>query len=246
VAGWYAPLVEPGESDAAPPTDAPRDAEAEAPPEAAGPEQPGAPFEEGLRERVTARLAAFPRRSHEGAGLRSAAVAAVLTDDERGRACFVLTRRAPRLRRHAGQWALPGGRLDPGETTVTAALRELAEEVGLELPPSSVLGALDDYPTRSGFAITPVVVWAGSGVRLEPDPGEVAAVYRVPLADLLHPSVPRLRRIPESPRPVISVPVLGREINAPTAAVLYQLREVALLGRSTRVDHFEQPVFAWR
>jgi len=74
----------------------------------------------------------------------------------------------------------------------------------------------------------------------------VAAVYRVPLADLLHPSVPRLRRIPESPRPVISVPVLGREINAPTAAVLYQLREVALLGRATRVDHFEQPVFAWR
>ena len=77
------------------------------------------------------------------------------------------------------------------------------------------------------------------------DPAEVAAVYRVPLEDLDAPEVPRLRRIPESDRPVISIPLLGADIHAPTAAILFQLREVAVHGRSTRVAHYEQPVFAW-
>ena len=68
----------------------------------------------------------------------------------------------------------------------------------------------------------------------------------MPLAELERPDVPRLRQIPESERPVISVPLLGTHIHAPTAAILFQLREVALHGRATRVAHFEQPVFAWR
>jgi hypothetical protein len=127
-----------------------------------------------------------------------------------------------------------------------AALRELAEEVGLALPPASVLGLLDDYPTRSGYAITPVVVWTDTESDLAPNPQEVAAVYRVPLAELERPDVPRLRQIPESERPVISIPLLGTQIHAPTAAILYQLREVAVRGRATRVAEFEQPVFAWR
>ena len=204
------------------------------------------PLDDGLRQRLHANLAGFERRRHPGEGLRPAAVALVVTADAAGRACFVLTRRAAGLRAHGGQWALPGGRLDPGETPEQAALRELQEEVGLGLAGDCVLGCLDDYPTRSGFVITPVVVWAGATAELTPDPNEVAEIYRVPLAELERPDVPRLRAIAESERPVISVPLLGTHIHAPTAALLYQLREVALWGRATRVDHFDQPVFAWR
>lgn len=202
--------------------------------------------DDDLRARLCENLARFERRGHAGRGLRPAAVALALLPDEEGRPCFLITRRASGLRSHGGQWALPGGRLDEGESPQQAALRELDEEVGLRLEADSVLGALDDYPTRSGYVITPVIAWAGVEARLEPNPHEVAAVYRVPLAELDRPDVPRLRRIPESERPVISVPLLGTHIHAPTAAILYQLREVAIRGCATRVAEFEQPVFAWR
>ena len=177
---------------------------------------------------------------------RPAAVTAVLLPDEEGRGCFLITKRATKLRRHSGQWALPGGRLDKDETTQNAALRELQEEVGLPLRPEDVLGRLDDYPTRSGFVISPFVVWCPSATELKPAPGEVAAVYKVPLDVLDGPEVPILKTIPESKDKVIAIPMLDTEVHAPTAAILYQLREVCLWGRSTRVAHFEQPVFAWR
>ena len=202
-------------------------------------------FDEALRARASANLAGFERRAAAPDGRRPAAVAVVVLSDEQGRACFLLTRRAASLRAHARQWALPGGRLDPGETAAAAALRELEEELGLRLPPAAVLGLLDDYPTRSGFVITPVVMWGGRDVEPAPNPAEVASVYRVPLADLDAPDVPRLVSIPESDRPVIQVPILSSLVHAPTAAVLYQFREVVVHGRPTRVDHFEQPVWAW-
>ncbi len=162
-------------------------------------------------------------------------------------AAFLLCRRSARLKDHPHQWALPGGRIDPGETPEITALRELDEELGLHLPSSSILGLLDDYPTRSGYVITPVVVWGGGVVELNPSADEVAHAYRIGLTELQREDSPRFVMIPESDRPVVQVPLSGDLIHAPTGAVLLQFRWVALDGRiGERVDHFEQPVFAWR
>jgi 8-oxo-dGTP pyrophosphatase MutT (NUDIX family) len=195
---------------------------------------------------VEANLAAFERVAVPPGQARPAAVAVVLIPDDEGRACFLLTKRSPGLRAHGGQWAFPGGRLDPGEAVEVAALRELQEELGVALPPETVIGLLDDYPTRSGFVITPVVVWGAGAGAVAPNPDEVARVYRVPLTDLDHPDIPRIVQLPETDRPVIQVPILSAVIHAPTAAVLYQLREVVVHGRPTRVHHFDQPVWAWK
>lgn len=164
-----------------------------------------------------------------------------------GGAAFLLCRRAATLNRHGGQWALPGGRTDPGETPEQTALRELHEELGLLLDERHVLGRLDDYTTRSGYVMTPVVMWAPGVTELHPDPNEVAHAYRIGLHELQRPDSPRFVTIPESDRPVVQVPV-GRDlIHAPTGAVLLQFRWVALDGRADeRVDHLEQPVFAWK
>jgi 8-oxo-dGTP pyrophosphatase MutT (NUDIX family) len=166
--------------------------------------------------------------------------------DVSGGAAFLLCRRTSRLSSHPAQWALPGGRLDPGEDAVDAALRELDEEVGVTLPHSSVLGLLDDYPTRSGYVITPVVIWGGGRLDLVPAPAEVVAVYRVGLHQLQRDDSPRFITIPESPRPVVQIPLGNDLIHAPTGAVLLQLRWLCLEGRHDPVDELEQPVFAWK
>jgi 8-oxo-dGTP pyrophosphatase MutT (NUDIX family) len=166
--------------------------------------------------------------------------------DVSGGAAFLLCRRASRLSSHAAQWALPGGRLDPGETAVDAALRELREELDIELLDSDVLGILDDYPTRSGYVITPVVIWGGGRLEPRPAPDEVVAAYRVGLHQLQRPDSPRFITIPESPRAVVQIPLGNDLIHAPTGAVLLQLRWLCLEGRHDPVDELEQPVFAWR
>jgi 8-oxo-dGTP pyrophosphatase MutT (NUDIX family) len=164
-----------------------------------------------------------------------------------GGAAFLLCRRAAKLNRHASQWSLPGGRLDDGETSIDAARRELLEELGLDLAPTAVLGRLDDYPTRSGYVMTPWVFWAGGDVELVPDPAEVAHAYRIGLHELCREDSPRYVTIPESDRPVVQLPMGGDLLHAPTAAVLLQFRWVGLEGRlGERVDELEQPVFAWR
>jgi 8-oxo-dGTP pyrophosphatase MutT (NUDIX family) len=195
------------------------------------------------REAVAAALAGFERRPVARPDLTRSAVGVTLTVEPDGPA-FLLTRRAARLRRHAGQWALPGGRAEEGETPGATARRELAEELGLALPAEAELGLLDDYATRSGYVITPVVLWAGTAPALTPDPAEVDECHRVPVAALDVP--PRFLTIPESDAPVIQLPLLGRFVHAPTGAVLHQFAEVVLHGRPTRVAHLEQPVFAWR
>jgi 8-oxo-dGTP pyrophosphatase MutT (NUDIX family) len=201
---------------------------------------------EDFRVRAQERLAAFPRETIALDGRRPAAVAVALLPDADGGASFILTRRAAGLRAHAGQWALPGGSIDPGESASQAALRELAEEVGLGLDETAVLGRLDDYATRSGFVVSPVVVWAGQDVALHANPAEVASIHRVSLADLDAPGVPRFVTVPERERPIIQLPILGTLIHAPTAAILYQLREVTLHGRATRVRDLEEPGWASR
>jgi 8-oxo-dGTP pyrophosphatase MutT (NUDIX family) len=202
----------------------------------------------GFRARCQANIAGFePAEVKTGEPLRRrSAVAVCITAGPDGEACLVITHRAAGLRTHARQFALPGGRVDPGEDSVAAALREAEEEVALVCTRDDVLGLLDDYVTRAGDIITPVVVWGPPDAHLVPNPSEVAAVHLVPIADFEHPEAPRLLTIPESDRLVIQMPVLGNWIHAPTAAVLYQFREVAVHGRATRVAQYEQPTWAWR
>ncbi|MBS0241566.1 MAG: CoA pyrophosphatase [Proteobacteria bacterium] len=202
-----------------------------------------------LKSRITANISAFERRAIEDPALRRAGVAIVVAGEADGReASILITKRPDSLRRHAGQWALPGGRLDEGETAEQAAMRELHEELRLDLPASNIIGLLDDYATRSGFRITPVVVWGGIIGHIEPDPIEVAYVVRVPFAELDSPVIPKLRPTEDGKPPVMSapLPIMGSEVYAPTAAMLYQFREVAMRGLATRVAHFDQPRFAWK
>ena len=203
-------------------------------------------FNAHLRTRIAKNLAGFECQKQPNPELRPAAVALVITANDDGEACFLITRRTSRLRHHAGQFALPGGRLDGDETVIEAALRETHEEVGLRLSPTDVIGQLDDFATRSGFRMSPIVVWAEPGQVLRPSPEEVEELHVVPLAELEKPGSPILREIPESDRPVLSIPILDTLVHSPTAAILFQLREVALAGRHTRVAHYEQPVFAWK
>lgn len=163
-----------------------------------------------------------------------------------GGAAILLTRRGAGLPSHARQWALPGGRIDAGETPLEAAIRETHEEVGVVVTAADCLGRLDDYPTRSGYVISPFVFWVPDEVAVVPNPGEVASVHRISLRELDRPDSPRFVAIPESDRPVIQV-AIGRDlVHAPTGAVVHQFHEVAVHGRPTRVDELEQPVFAWR
>lgn len=205
------------------------------------------PFAAAFRKVISASCQAFPRIAYEGPALKHAAVAITLVeaDDGSGEAAFLLTRRAAALRAHAGQWALPGGRCDPGESLEEAALRELEEELGVSLPPANILGVLDDYPTRSGYAVTPVVAWLDDAAALRPNPQEVASVHRFRLDEIHAEDAVTFETIPESPRPLIRLQVGEHHIHAPTAALVYQFREL-VAGRVTRVADLEQPVFAWR
>jgi 8-oxo-dGTP pyrophosphatase MutT (NUDIX family) len=194
------------------------------------------------RNTMARRLAGFPRVAADRPELKQAAVAVCVTEVN-GAPSLLLTRRGKRLRAHAGQWALPGGRREPAEAAIEGALRELAEEVGLHLEGGTVLGVLDDYVTRSGYVMTPVVCWAGAAGELTRSETEVASIHHIPLADL--DVEPRLVSIPESSAPVIQLPLLGGYLHAPTAAIVYQFCLIACRGVVHRVAHYEQPVFAW-
>jgi 8-oxo-dGTP pyrophosphatase MutT (NUDIX family) len=216
--------------------------------------------DDALREQIRRRLGAFELHRAIPGTHRAAAVAVAVVEEGDGaqvdgitapgkwsrEAALILTRRALTLRNHPDQWALPGGRVDAGESAEQAALRELAEEVGLELDASVVLGRLDDFVTRSGYVITPVVVWAGPARTLVANPAEVASIHRIPVSEFMRADAPWLDREDDAEELVLRMPVGSTWIAAPTAAVLYQFRELCIAGRATRVAHFEQPLFARR
>jgi 8-oxo-dGTP pyrophosphatase MutT (NUDIX family) len=205
-------------------------------------------------------LKRFDVRTASTSAGRGAAVAVAVTDggfgadlsgmtrfdDWQTHAALVLTKRSSKLKNHPGQWALPGGRIDAGETPEQAALREMHEEVGLELPLDAVIGRLDDFITRSGFIMTPVVVWIGPERRFVANEHEVDSIHRIPVAEFMRGDAPMLNTEESDGEPVLRMPVGDTWIAAPTAAILYQFREVCIDGRGTRVAHYEQPTFAWR
>jgi 8-oxo-dGTP pyrophosphatase MutT (NUDIX family) len=214
---------------------------------------------DSLCQRIRLNLGKFQVLQHENNGLKKAAVAITIVDVFHGpdlnglstpdywdkAAALILTRRTSQLRHHSDQWAIPGGRIEDGESEEDAALRELQEEVGLHLNRNRIIGRLDDFATRSGFVITPVVIWGGCGIDLSPNPAEVKSIHRIPITEFMRQDAPILQRIPESEHSVLLMPVGLTWIAAPTAALLYQFREVAILGKDTRVAHYEQPYFAW-
>ncbi len=215
--------------------------------------------DEAFQSQIRSALTRWERVSaEEGRARKRAAVAVTIVDEGMGadvpgvenphlwseRPAILLTRRAAGLRQHAGQWALPGGAMDPGESPQEAALRELEEEVGLALTAESILGTLDDFVTHSGFCITPVVVWAGATAGFSPNEAEVASTHRIPVSEFMRADAPLLESIEGSVHPVLRMPVGDRWIAAPTGAILFQFVEVCVRGRPTRVGHYEQPLFA--
>ncbi|GAA2377184.1 CoA pyrophosphatase [Gordonia cholesterolivorans] len=197
------------------------------------------------RQLARERIGSWARRTiDDPAGRLGHSAVAITVVRHGGEYGIWIARRPSSLRNHSNQFALPGGRLDPGETPTRAALRELHEEIGIELGEETVLGLLDDYETRSGYLMTPVVCWVDDDPPVHPSPAEVDKLFFVSFDELRRPAV--FSRIPESPRTLVALNIAGARIHAPTAAVVYQFAEVVLAGRDTRVHDLEQPVFAWR
>ena len=159
-----------------------------------------------------------------------AAVLIALVEREGG-LNLILTRRADTLSRHSGQVALPGGRMDVGETPWAAALREAQEEIGLDPGFVRLTGLCDIYRTGSGFEITPVVAFVAPGFVLTPSPAEVAEVFETPFAFLMDPAnhEERIWESPEGARRYYAMPHHDRLIWGATAGILRGLWE-RLLG----------------
>jgi 8-oxo-dGTP pyrophosphatase MutT (NUDIX family) len=197
---------------------------------------------DALKARIVANLAAFPRIALPPEDRRRAAVAILLSPVD-GAPTFALTRRALTMRRGAGNYALPGGNFEPGEDAVEAAVRETAEELGVVLGADPALGLLDDFHTLGGHVVTPVVLWSDLPLTLKPDPQEVSDAWLLPLSQLDHPESPRAEDHPDGGEPILRMFANGQWVNPPTAAWLYQFREVCLHGRWTRVGRVGQPTW---
>lgn len=217
-------------------------------------------YDENLLQQIQTNLAKFETKTHEIGGLKCAAVAITLVnlaqnpgiyeipyqDKWHQDAALLLTRRTSKMRKHAGQWAFPGGRMEAGESPEETAMRELEEEVGLKLPANQIIGYLDDFTTRSGFVIKPVVFWGGSDIQLQRNPEEVESIHRIPLLEFMREDAPIFEAIPESEHPVLKMPLGNSWIATPTGALIFQFREVAIWGKNVRVAHYEAPYFAWQ
>ena len=197
------------------------------------------------RDTIAANLAAFPRRALAPTGRRRAAVAIVLSAKD-GELTYLLTSRALTMRRGAGNYALPGGNLEPGEDAITGAIRETSEELGVAITPGEALGMLDDFLTLGGHVVTPVVFWTDEALSLNPDPAEVDRAWFEPVERLNHPGSPMSEDHPDGGEPILRMFADDNWINPPTAAWLYQFREVGLHGRHIRVSMIGQPEWTAR
>jgi 8-oxo-dGTP pyrophosphatase MutT (NUDIX family) len=155
--------------------------------------------------------------------LHAAAVLIAVTD--RAEPGVLLTHRPETMRKHAGQAAFPGGRLDPGEDAVTAALREAHEELGIHPRDVRVIGTSDPFRTRTGYDVTPVLAVIPPDLPLVANPAEVASWFEPPLAYLLDPAnrVPRTVEWEGSDRTYLEIIWQGHRIWGITAAIIGNL-----------------------
>ncbi len=202
-------------------------------------------FNTDLRDQLASNLNGFEYREPAGSLPKQAAVALTIVDGEgeADGASMLLTRRTSKLNKHAGQWALPGGRVDPGETPFEAALREMHEEINLSLDDSHYLGRLDGLASRSGYAITPYVFWADDLSDMAPSPDEVASIHRIPLARFSGEQAVQHIPVDGKEQPMLRLQLGEHRIHAPTGAFLLQLWEVGVHGLDARVDHYLHPDF---
>jgi 8-oxo-dGTP pyrophosphatase MutT (NUDIX family) len=195
---------------------------------------------------VTGLVAAnLSRHTPVAAGAARAASVSVILFEEEDECRYVLIRRA-RRGRNAGQWALPGGKVEPDETALEGALREAREEVALDDRACRILGVLDDFTTMTGFVITPFVVAAPIGWRPVADAEEVRSVHSFSIERLHGPEVVHWAEQPDGTT-LLQMRLDDQvRVHAPTGAILLQFRELGLFGRHTAVADLTQPTFTHR
>ncbi|MCH6468910.1 NUDIX hydrolase [Sinomonas terrae] len=219
-------------------------AEIEFRPDETGLDAGAVPSLEQLALRAAERLADRPHRELPRAPHERQAAVAITLIERAGVPCVPVIKRAARGR-NAGHWALPGGRVEPSESSESAALRELAEETGLLCEHDDVLGRLDDITTATGHVISPWVVAAPGKRPFKRSAAEVASLHPIPVARLLAPGVPRWRETPEGS--LLQMPLRhDMVIHAPTGAILWQFAEVVLRGRDVDFGHILEPAFVGR
>ncbi|MEO6153357.1 MAG: CoA pyrophosphatase [Croceibacterium sp.] len=155
--------------------------------------------------------------------VRPAAVLIAVTD--RAEPGVLLTHRPEGLRAHPGQVAFPGGKLDPGEDAITAALRETHEELGINISDIKVIGPTDSFMTATGYDVTPVLGLIPPDLPIKPNPHEVAAWFEAPLAFLLDPAnhIEKMTEFGGRARPYLEIEWQGHRIWGVTAAIIANL-----------------------